>query len=55
MSAEDVVACSLRCLDRGRVVCVPGLKNRLFVAVSRMLPHSIVGAVVRRTDKRSAP
>ncbi len=53
MSAEDVVACSLRCLDRGRVVCVPGFGNRLFVAVSRALPHGLLGAVVRKTDRRT--
>ncbi|HEY3448646.1 MAG TPA: SDR family oxidoreductase [Myxococcales bacterium] len=54
MSAEDVAACSLRCLDRGKVVCVPGLKNRLFVAVSRVLPHGLLGALVRRTDQTSS-
>jgi short-subunit dehydrogenase len=51
MRPEEVVACSLRCLERGRVVCVPGLKNRLFVALSRVLPRRLLGAMVRRTDR----
>ncbi|MGC4115763.1 MAG: SDR family NAD(P)-dependent oxidoreductase [Myxococcales bacterium] len=53
MTADEVAARSLRCLERGKVVCVPGLKNRLFVAFSRVLPHGLLGAVVRRTDQRS--
>lgn len=54
MSADDVVACSLRCLERGRVVCVPGWKNRVFIAMSRVLPRSFLGALVRRTDRATA-
>ncbi|MBI5542854.1 MAG: SDR family oxidoreductase [Deltaproteobacteria bacterium] len=52
MDAEEVVQSSLRCLERGRVVCVPGLKNRLFVALSRVVPRALLGAVVRRTDRK---
>jgi len=35
MSAEDVVTESLSGLKRGQVICVPGLKNRVAVAVAR--------------------
>ena len=35
MSAEDVVTESLDALKKGRVICVPGFKNRLIVAVIR--------------------
>lgn len=54
MGADDVVERSLECLDRGKVVCIPGLKNRLFVAVAQVLPHGLFGAVVRRTDQKSS-
>lgn len=35
MSAEEVVAESLNALDGGRVICVPGVVNRLIAAVVR--------------------
>jgi hypothetical protein len=35
-SADEVVAASLRALPRGPVVCVPGWKNRLIVALARL-------------------
>ena len=35
MRAEDVVAESLDALEKGRVICIPGLKNRLMVAMVR--------------------
>ena len=54
LSSEDVVARSLRCLESGQVVCVPGLKNRLFVALSRVVPGALLGALVRRTDRATA-
>ena len=36
MSADDVVAESLAALKKGRVVCVPGFKNRVLVSVGRL-------------------
>ena len=36
MSAEEVVEKSLDALGQGRVVCVPGVKNRLIVALARI-------------------
>lgn len=35
MKAEDVVEKSLESLNRDQVICIPGFKNRLFVAVMR--------------------
>jgi len=35
MSAEDVVGESLTALDAGRVVCIPGRKNRLLIGLQR--------------------
>jgi uncharacterized protein len=45
MSAEDVVACSLRALDRGRLRVIAGLPNRLLARVQHFLPRSLVRAV----------
>ncbi|MBL8178377.1 MAG: SDR family oxidoreductase [Bryobacterales bacterium] len=41
MRAEEVVADSLRGLDRNRLVVIPGWKYRLFVTVFRRLPHGL--------------
>lgn len=38
---EEVVAASLRGLDRGTLVVVPGLQNRLTVAAQSMVPRSL--------------
>ena len=35
MSADDVVAASLKALDRKRFLCIPGLRNRLLAIVLR--------------------
>jgi len=35
MKAEDVVRESLAALEKGRVICIPGFRNRLIVAVMR--------------------
>lgn len=42
MSAEDVVRESLEGVDAGRAVVVPGLRNRVMVAGSRMAPRWLV-------------
>jgi len=42
MSAEDVVASSLRGLDRGRVRVIAGLPNRVLAAVQAFVPRGIV-------------
>jgi uncharacterized protein len=53
LSARDVVAYSLRCLDRGGpVVCIPGLRWRLAVRAIRLLPRPLIGWVTRRRYDR---
>ena len=42
MSAEDVVASSLRGLDRGRLRVIAGLPNRILAAVQAFVPRGIV-------------
>lgn len=40
MEPADVVRESLAALEKGEVVCVPGLTNRALAALTRVLPHS---------------
>jgi len=39
MQAEEVVAESLRCLRRGRIICIPGGRNRFAVGLAHWLPR----------------
>jgi short-subunit dehydrogenase len=48
MSAEAVVAGSLRALDQGRLRVITGWQNRLVVAVQRFVPGVLVRAVAAR-------
>ena len=53
LSAEAVVAHSLRCLDRGGpTVCIPGLRFRLLVGLIRLTPRRLIGWVTRRRYRR---
>lgn len=52
MSSEAVVVASLRDLARGRVVCIPGFKNHLLVALIRTdVVTPLVRAVVKQVKK----
>ncbi len=42
MDAGDVVDASMRCLRRGRVVCIPGLKYKFAAIAPRFLPRRVV-------------
>ena len=54
MKAEDVVAESLAALERGRVICIPGFKNRLIVAAIRNRPCAfVVKALAARFQRES--
>jgi len=49
LSAEYVVDTSLAAIDRGGpVVCIPGLRYRLVVALLRLLPRRLLGYLARR-------
>jgi short-subunit dehydrogenase len=49
MQADAVVTESLRALDRGKVVCIPGIVNRLATSLTR---NWITGPTVMRITKR---
>jgi short-subunit dehydrogenase len=42
MMPDEVVSASLGCLERGHVVCVPGLSNRLLTHLARLLPRRLL-------------
>lgn len=48
MSAEDVVASSLRALDARRLTVVPSLRDRITVALQGLVPRSVVLRVAGR-------
>ncbi|MHB1312452.1 MAG: SDR family NAD(P)-dependent oxidoreductase [Gemmatimonadaceae bacterium] len=53
MQAADVVEISLRQLeDNGAVICIPGFKNKLMLAVLRRIPHALQRKMALRRRKR---
>ena len=53
LTADAVVRASLTQLDRrGQVICVPGLHYKLLVAVVRLLPRRLIGALTGRGYRR---
>ena len=50
MSAESVVAATLRANERGHVLCIPGIHNKLAAGFMKYLPDGLVAAIVRRGD-----
>lgn len=52
MSAEAVVERALQALERGRVVYVPGMLNRLMAGLMRLLPRRLVSWVVGRMTRQ---
>lgn len=51
LSPEEVVDASLADLERGRVVCVPGMKQRLFVSFLLSLPRPLRYRLVRLVER----
>jgi short-subunit dehydrogenase len=53
MSAEDVVAASLKGLESGKTVVVPGLLYKAVVLLTKLLPRALLDAVMIRRARRS--
>ena len=49
LDADDVVSDTFVALDRGHVVCVPGLQYKTIVSVARRMPFRVLSAATRRT------
>jgi len=60
MAAEDVVEASLRGLEKGKLLVVPGLRYKLLVGLLRLLPRRVLhfvltkGPASLRRDRRPA-
>ena len=52
MTAEEVVAATLRANDRGAVLCIPGWHNKLAAGLMKYLPDGLVAAIVRRAAEK---
>ena len=55
MEASDVVDESLAALERGTLVCVPGLANRALSTLTRLVPGEAAGRVARFISDRALP
>jgi short-subunit dehydrogenase len=53
LSADDVVACSLRCLERDRVICVPSVRYRALVVLARFGLAPLVAHLAARRLRHS--
>jgi short-subunit dehydrogenase len=53
MEAEQVVEASLRALERGDLVCVPGATNRVLATVQRTSPHLLTRRLMARLGNRA--
>ncbi|HSD80483.1 MAG TPA: SDR family oxidoreductase [Solirubrobacteraceae bacterium] len=53
MTPEAVVDASLAALERDEVICVPGLGNRTFASLVRLLPHAATGRVASALTRRA--
>jgi short-subunit dehydrogenase len=47
MHPEEVVEESLRALEKGLVVCIPGLKNRMIVKLAHMMPRFVYYRIMK--------
>jgi hypothetical protein len=53
MPAGEVVDASLRALDRGRLIVIPGWRYRLFVGAQRWLPQPVRHAIALKYGHRN--
>ncbi len=42
MSTKEVVHISLRCLEKNKVVCIPGLRNKLRILLMKYIPRKLL-------------
>ena len=52
MRAEDVVDESLKALEKGLVVCIPGFKQRLVVKLAGMMPRPVYYKVMKAIGEK---
>ncbi|MBS0386612.1 MAG: SDR family NAD(P)-dependent oxidoreductase [Proteobacteria bacterium] len=52
MRAEDVVAAALRANDRGQVISIPGMHNRIAAGLMKYLPDSVTTPLIRSAAEK---
>jgi short-subunit dehydrogenase len=50
MSADDVVKVSLMALEKGMVVCIPGVRYKLVALAARFIPRKLYYWLARKTQ-----
>ena len=48
ISPQEVVECSIRCLKKKKVLCLPGKMNRMQVVMRRLVPESLYYKTISR-------
>jgi len=52
MSSKDVVKNSLKCLEKGKVICIPGFRNKLMCLVVKIIPRRILYRIIIKHSRR---
>lgn len=52
MTAEDVVEESLKCLAKGKVVCIPGFRNKLLSRIPFIIPFPVYAKIFSKANKK---
>jgi short-subunit dehydrogenase len=53
MDPADVVKYSLHCLETGKIICIPGLANRIIVSVISILPRRLYYFLIGRLSPKA--
>ena len=52
MSSKDVVKNSLKYLEKGKVICIPGFKNKLMCFAMKIIPRKVLYWIIIKHNKR---
>lgn len=52
MDAKDVAGVCYRDFNKGKLIIIPGLKNKLLIIANKLLPRSISRKIILKTNKK---
>ena len=52
MTSEEVVDISLKCLEKNKVICIPGMNNKIFLSLFKKLPRSVIYKMIPSMIKK---
>lgn len=52
MTVPQVISHSFKCLEKNRVICIPGFKNRLLVRLTGLLPRKLLYYAMTRYHRK---